>query len=86
MGKMASHIMGSGYTGGDFSFFGPIGFCKQILNQVADRAWAAADVSRFAALPARYLDDVDLTAADRVKALGYEEPMLDGWRIVASHL
>ena len=46
----------------------------------------AADRSRFAALPARYLDDVGLTAAERASALGCDETMIDPWRVVASHL
>ena len=47
----------------------------------------AAERSRFAGLPARYLDDVGMTGAQRVAALGgFDEPMVDGWRIVASHL
>ncbi|MBV9288436.1 MAG: hypothetical protein JO288_11560 [Hyphomicrobiales bacterium] len=59
---------------------------KEILNAVTERAAVAADRSRFAALPPRYLDDVGITAAERVKALGYDEPMIDAWRAVASHL
>ena len=46
----------------------------------------AADRSRFAALPPRYLDDVGLTEAERVSALALEETMIDPWRVVASHL
>ncbi len=59
---------------------------KQILNALAARAAAATERSRFAALPARYLDDVGMTEAERAAALGYDESNLDGWRVVASHL
>ena len=59
---------------------------KHILNALTERAVAAAERSRFAALPPRYLDDVGMTEAERAAALGYEEPMVDGWRVVASHL
>ncbi len=59
---------------------------KQILNALADRAAAAAERSRFAALPSRYLDDVGMTEAERAAAIGADESNLDGWRVVASHL
>lgn len=59
---------------------------KRILNGIAAAARAAAERSRFAALPARYLDDVGMTEAERAAALGYEEPTTDGWRLIASHL
>ena len=59
---------------------------KRILNAVADRASLAAERSRFAALPARYLDDVGMTEAERAAILGCVEPTTDGWRVVASHL
>lgn len=59
---------------------------KQILNALAARAAAAAERSRFAALPSRYLDDVGMTEAERAAAIGADELNLDGWRVVASHL
>jgi hypothetical protein len=59
---------------------------KHILNRLAGPARVAADHSRFAALPARYLDDVGMTEGERSAALGYEEPTTDGWRLIASHL
>ena len=59
---------------------------KQILTTLVDHAAAAAERSRFAALPPRYLEDVGMTECDRFAALGYEEPAIDGWRVVASHL
>ena len=67
-------------------FAGPFRISKQILNALAERAAAAAEISRFAALPSRYLDDVGMTEADRAAVLGYDEPCGDGWRVVASHL
>ena len=65
---------------------GPFRVSKQILNALAERASVAAERSRFAALPGRYLDDVGMTEADRAAVLGYDEPSVDGWRVVASHL
>ena len=65
------------------------GFVNKSLTRFAERAVVAADRSRFAALPARYLDDIGMTASERAAALGYlgyEEPMIDAWRVVASHL
>ncbi len=59
---------------------------KHILNTLTAWAAAASDRSRFAALPARYLDDVGMTEAERVAALGYGEGTVDGWQVVASHL
>jgi hypothetical protein len=39
--------------------------CKQILNGLAALADRAAERSRFAMLPARYLEDVGMTIAER---------------------
>jgi hypothetical protein len=62
------------------------GLVKRILNELAERADAAGDRSRLAALPRRYLDDVGMTVADRAAILGYEEPAFDPWALVASRL
>ena len=59
------------------------GFVKRILNELTERADAAVDRSRLAALPQRYLDDVGMTVADRAAILGYEEPALDPWATLA---
>ncbi len=59
---------------------------KQILNMLAAPAFAAAERSRFAVLPARYLEDAGMTDGDRNAAVGYAEAPVDGWRVVASHL
>lgn len=59
---------------------------KQILNAIAERAAMAADRSRFAVLPERYLDDAGLTAGERAAALGFAEMTLEPWRVVALHL
>jgi len=83
---MGAHVAGRANVHADFGFSGAVRMSKQILNAVAERAAVAADRSRFAALPARYLDDVGLTAAERASALGLEETMIDPWRVVASHL
>jgi hypothetical protein len=83
---MGAYAVGSGHSHPDFGFFGAIRLGKQILYAVAERAAEAVDRSRFAALPMRYLDDAGMTAGERAAALGLEEPMVDGWRVVASHL
>ena len=83
---MSGYVLGSGHFFSDATVFGGLRMGKQFLNAIASRAADAADRSRFAALPSRYLDDVGMTAAERAAALGYEEPTTDGWRVVASHL
>ena len=83
---MAANLATYGHDHSDFGFSAVVRICKQILNAVSERATVAADRSRFAALPARYLDDVGLTDADRASALGCDETMIDPWRVVASHL
>jgi len=77
---------GSTHSQRNFGFSRAVTVCKQILNAMVDHAAVASDRSRFAALSQRYLDDVGMTASERAAALGYEEPMFDGWRVVASHL
>ena len=84
--KMSAYLAGWGNVHTDFGFSGVVRVCKQILNAVSERATVATDRSRFAALPARYLDDVGLTAAERASALGCDETTIDPWRVVASHL
>jgi hypothetical protein len=83
---MGAYFAGSSQVHPDFGFFGTVKIYKQILNAVVQRAVLAADRSRFAALPARYLDDVGLTEAERTSALGLDETTIDPWRVVASHL
>ena len=83
---MFGYALGSGRSFADAAIFGGLRMGKQFLNALASRAAAAADRSRFAALPSRYLDDVGMTEAERAEALGFEELVLDGWRVVASHL
>ena len=58
---------------------------KGILNQLAERARAAADRGRLAALPLRHLDDIGMTVAERAAILGCEEPARDPWALVAMH-
>jgi hypothetical protein len=83
---MGGYVAGSSQVHTDFCFSGIVKICKQIFNAAAERAVVAADRSRFAALPTRYLEDVGLTEAERVSALALEETMIDPWRVVASHL
>jgi hypothetical protein len=68
-------------AGHGFSWAGAI--WKGILNQLAERAEAAADHSRLAALPLRHLDDIGMTEAERDAILGYEAPTRDPWALVA---
>ena len=83
---MGAFAAGSTHHNLEFGFSAAVRVCKQILNPLVERAAAAADRSRFAALSARYLDDAGVTAAERAAALGYDEPMIDAWRVVASDL
>jgi hypothetical protein len=68
----------------DLGVSSAVGFAKRILNQLAERAEAAVDRSRLAALPARFLDDVGMTVGERAAILGYEEPALDAWALAAT--
>ena len=70
----------------DFGVSGALRTCKQFLNSLSERAVVAADRSRFASLPPRYLEDIGMTGGDRVAILGFDEPAIDPWRVVASHL
>jgi hypothetical protein len=83
---MGAYASGSTHHGTEFGVSGVVRVCKLILNAIAERASIAADRSQFAALPAKYLDDIGMTAAERAAILGYEELTTDGWRVVASHL
>jgi hypothetical protein len=85
-GKMVAYVAGSGRSYWDFSGSGPLAVGKHILNALSQRALAASERSRFATLPSRYLDDVGMTEGERAYVVGYDEPMVDGWRVVASHL
>ncbi len=68
----------------DYGVSSAVAFEKRILNQLGERAGAAVDRSRLAALAPRYLDDVGLTVAERAAILGYEEPAQDPWALVAT--
>ena len=84
---MGAYAVGSrAITASSSVLSGVVRVGKRILNAIAERASVAADRSQFAALPARYLDDISMTAANRAAILGYEELTTDGWRLVASHL
>ena len=60
------------HSNADFGVSAAAGFVKRILNQLTERAEAAVDRSRLAALPPRYLDDVGMTVGERAAILGYE--------------
>ena len=83
---MNAHVAESAQGRADFGVFGAVRVCKEILNAVRERATIAAERSRFAALPVAVLEDAGMTVGDRAQALGYDEPALDPWRVVASHL
>ncbi len=83
---MGGYAAGSTHHSIEFGLSGAVRVCNLILNAIVERASVAADRSQFAALPARYLDDIGMTEAERAAILGYEELTTDGWRVVASHL
>jgi hypothetical protein len=83
---MTAFITNRAHSHADLGVSWAVGLVKRILNELAKRADAAADRSRLAALPRRYLDDVGMTVADRAAILGYEEPAFDPWALVASRL
>ena len=56
---------------------------KGFLNQLSERAEAAVDRGRLAALPLRYLDDVGMTVGERAAILGFETPARDPWALAA---
>lgn len=68
----------------DFGVSAMAEFVKRILNQLTERAEAAVDRSRLAALPLRYLDDVGMTVGERAGILGFEEPARDPWALVVT--
>ena len=69
----------------DFGVSRAFALAKGILNQLAERAGAAIDRSRLAALPVRYLDDVGMTSAERAAIVGCEAPAQDPWTLIAIH-
>jgi hypothetical protein len=83
---MDGFTTGQTHSHTDFGFSRGLKVSKQIVNAIVSRATSAADRSRFAALPDRYLDDAGLTAGERAAALGCGELTLDPWRVVASDL
>ena len=83
---MTAFITNRAHSHADLGVSRVVGQAKRILNHLGERADAAVDRSRLAALPRRYLDDVGMTVADRAAILGYEEPALDPWALVASRL
>ena len=68
---------------GDFGVFRAAGAWKGFLNRLAERAEAAVDRSRLAALPLRCLDDIGMTVGERAAILGYEEEARDPWALIA---
>ncbi len=83
---MTSIITNRAHSPADLGVSWAVGLVKRILNELAERADAAVDRSRLAALPQHYLDDVGMTVADRATILGYEESALDPWSALASRL
>jgi len=83
---MTAFITNRAHSHADLGVSRVVGRVKRILNHLGERADAAVERSRFAALPRRYLDDIGVTVADRDAILGYEEPALDPWALVASRL
>ena len=69
----------------DFGVSRAVAVVKGILNQFAERAEAAVDRSRLAALPLRYLEDVGMTMDERASILGCEAPVQDPWTLIGVH-
>jgi hypothetical protein len=84
--EMGAHLAEFTHPTADLGFSWVVRVSKQILNSIAASAASSADRSQFAALPARYLDDVGLTEGERAAALGYDDPLIDPWRVIASQL
>ena len=80
---MTASFTNPGHSHAVFGVSRGVGVLKGILNQLAERAEAAVDRSRLAALPLRYLDDVGMTVGERVAILGYEAPARDPWGLIA---
>ncbi len=83
---MTAFITNRAHSHADLGVSWAVGLVKRILNELAERAHAAVDRSRLAALPQRYLDDVGVTVAERAAILGYQESALDPWSALASRL
>ena len=71
------------YSRADLRFSWAGAIWKGILNQLAERAQAAVDRGRLAALPLRHLDDIGMTEGERAAILGYVAPARDPWALVA---
>ena len=82
---MTASITNWAHSHADFGVSWAAGQVKRILNHLRERADAATDRSRFAALPPRALADVGMTAAERAAILGFEEPAHDPWAPVVLH-
>ena len=82
---MTASITNQAHSHADFGVSWAASLAKQILNHLRERADAAVERSRFAALSARALDDVGITTAERSAILGFEEPARDPWSPVVLH-
>jgi hypothetical protein len=83
---MTAFITNRAHSHADLGLLRVVDRVKRILNHLGERADAAVDRSRFAALPRGYLDDVGMTVAERAAILHYEEPALNPWSALASRL
>lgn len=82
---MTASFTDRAHSQADFGVSHGLALVKGILNQLAERAQAAADRSRLAALPLRYLDDVGMTIDERAAIVGYEAPAQGPWTLIAIH-
>ena len=82
---MTASITNRTHSDADFGVSWAAGLVQRILNHLRERADAAVDRSRFAALSPRALDDVGVTAAERAAILGFDEPAPDPWAPVVLH-
>ena len=84
MAAIASNARHSAPPSHDFGFAAIVPTSKWILNGLRELAATAADRSRFASLPRRYLDDVGITVAERAATLRYEEPAFGAWQAIVT--
>jgi hypothetical protein len=74
---MNAFVTNRAHSHADLGVSWAVDLVKRILNELAERADAAADRSRLAALPHHLLDDIGMTAGERDAILGYEASALD---------
>jgi hypothetical protein len=85
IGEVTASFTHATHAQAHFGVSRALALVKGILNQLSERAEAAVDRSRLAALPVRYLDDVGMTIDERASIVGCEAPARDPWTLIAIH-